>query len=48
MILDNYKLLEKPSMAIEDLPDPLTLAASISFFMFVEDFVFYWSHRFLH
>ena len=48
MILDNYKLLEKPSMSIDDLPDPLTLAASITFFMFCEDFVFYWSHRFLH
>jgi len=48
MILDNYKLLEKPSMSIEDLPGPLTLAASITFFMLVEDFVFYWSHRFLH
>lgn len=35
-------------MAVEDLPSPATLALTISFFMFVEDFLFYWIHRLLH
>ena len=35
-------------MAVEDLPTPLMLAGTIMFFMFVEDFCFYWTHRMLH
>ena len=33
---------------MEDLPDAKELAMSLALFMFVEDFLFYWVHRFLH
>jgi len=33
---------------MEDLPDTVTLAGSIFFFMLCEDFCFYWTHRALH
>ena len=46
--LDYFNLLEAHSMAIEDLPTPLTLALTITFFMLVEDCIFYWTHRLLH
>ena len=36
------------TMAIEDLPDTKTFILSITFFMLVEDFGFYLSHRLLH
>lgn len=48
LVLDHFNLLEKHSMATEDLPDTLTLALTITFFMLVEDFTFYWTHRLLH
>lgn len=35
-------------MATEDLPDSLTLALTITLFMLMEDFCFYWTHRLLH
>merc|ERR1719218_237306 len=43
--LDKVGLLEQHSTDVEDIQDPLTLAATITFFMLCEDFVFYWSHR---
>ena len=48
LILDHLQLLEPHSLAIEDLPDAATLALTITFFMIMEDFTFYWAHRFLH
>ena len=48
LALDKFDLLEKPSMVIEDLPNWLTLAVSITLFMLVEDMTFYWTHRLLH
>lgn len=48
MFLSSQGLLEEHSSAIEDLPDTVTLAASIFFFMLCEDFCFYWTHRTLH
>lgn len=48
MLLDHFNLLEAHSMAFEDLPTPLTLALTIFFFMLVEDFIFYWTHRLFH
>jgi sterol desaturase/sphingolipid hydroxylase (fatty acid hydroxylase superfamily) len=44
----HFEVLKEHSMLDEDLPTPLTLAFSITFCMFCEDFAFYWSHRFLH
>ena len=41
-------LIEEHSLLDEDLPTPLSLAASVAFCMFCEDFVFYWTHRLLH
>jgi methylsterol monooxygenase/4-alpha-methyl-delta7-sterol-4alpha-methyl oxidase len=46
--LDRFGLLEKHSMATEDIPDTVTIAGTIFFFMLCEDFTFYWSHRLLH
>ena len=48
LLLDYFKLLEQHSMSTEDLPDSLTLALTITFFMLTEDFCFYWTHRLLH
>jgi len=48
MALSHFGLLEEHTRAIEDLPDPVTLAGSIFFFMLCEDFTFYWCHRTLH
>ena len=41
-------LSDEHSIEMEHLPTTKTLALSIAFFMLVEDFCFYWSHRFLH
>ena len=41
-------LEEVHTMAVEDLPDAQTLFLSLLFFMLVEDFVFYMTHRLLH
>lgn len=48
LLLDKLQILDQHSMAVEDLPGALTLALTITFFMVVEDFTFYWMHRFLH
>jgi len=48
LTLDHFGLLEPHAVAVEDLPSSLTLALTITFCMFCEDFVFYWTHRFLH
>ena len=47
-ILDHFEVLEEHAMSVEELPTPIELAATIMFFMLVEDFCFYWTHRFLH
>ena len=41
-------LTDEHTMGMEDLPDVKTFALSLIFFMFVEDSIFYWAHRFLH
>ena len=48
LILDRLQLSEPHSMAIEELPDTATLVMNILFFIFFEDFIFYWIHRLLH
>ena len=48
MLMDYLEIVEPHQMSVEDLPTPLTLALTITFFMLVEDFFFYWAHRFLH
>ena len=48
LLLDRYELLDQHSTAVEDLPSATTLALTITFCMIVEDFTFYWMHRFLH
>ena len=45
---DYTGLMEYHDTSIEKLPDTETLMKSIAFFMLVEDFIFYWCHRFLH
>ena len=47
-LADHFGLVEYHSMTQEDLPDTVTLMLTMAFFMLVEDFVFYWNHRFLH
>ena len=48
MGLAKFNLLEEHSRKLEEVPDTITLAGSIFFFMLCEDFTFYWSHRTLH
>lgn len=48
LLLDYFQLLDKHSMAIEDLPDASTLALTITLFMVIDDFLFYFLHRLLH
>ena len=48
LFVDSMGLLERHAMSVEELPSALTLALTISFFMLVEDFGFYWTHRMLH
>jgi sterol desaturase/sphingolipid hydroxylase (fatty acid hydroxylase superfamily) len=47
-LLDYFELNERHSTSVEDLPTSVTLALTITFFMLVEDFFFYWFHRLLH
>lgn len=46
--VDQMGMLDHFDTSIETLPDAKTIALSITFFMLVEDFFFYWAHRFLH
>lgn len=48
LVLDYFQVLEQHSMSMEDLPDAKTLALTITLFMVVEDFLFYFTHRLLH
>lgn len=47
-LIDGLGLLEFHSMKTEDLPDTKTLMMTITFFMMVDDFAFYFAHKFLH
>ena len=47
-LADYFGLVEEHSMSIEELPGTPKFMLTIAFFMFVEDFCFYWMHRFLH
>ena len=48
ILVEYLGLTDEHSMAVEDLPDVQTFILSLVFFMLVEDFIFYWSHRALH
>ena len=48
MLFDHFGLVEYQDMTVEGIPDTTELMLTLAFFMFVEDFVFYWMHRFLH
>jgi len=46
--MDKFGLVMAHTMSVENLPDPFTLAQTMFFFMLVEDFFFYLTHRMLH
>jgi len=45
---ESVGLLDHFDTSVDTLADTKTLALSITFFMLVEDFAFYWLHRLLH